>query len=81
MKNKTFENSNDWTNEIQELNLFFSEQKDLPKKIQLDKGSTIVDIEKFLKSHFEVVIYKNGINTFLPALERLKKLKQIIESN
>lgn len=54
---------------------------DLSKNpIQLDKTTKIVDISKFLDSHFTVLRDNSGNKTFMPFYDRLIKIKELIEN-
>ena len=63
--------------DLEELRNFFEERAPLPKSIQLDAGSTIIDTAKFLESHF-LVLESNRVPAFGAFYERLLRLKQII---
>lgn len=69
-----------WSNEIEELDQFFSSVK-LPASIKLNLCSTITDINLFISSHLETVKAQNGNNRFIPYLDRLNELKSILKSN
>jgi len=46
--------------------------------IKLKNGGTIINIEKFIEAHLETVKANNGNKVFLPYLNRLKELKEIM---
>lgn len=75
------ENTRSWSEEISELEKFFSSKTDLTQPIVLDECSYINDIQGFIKSHLETVKANNGEKTFEPDLDRLRILKAKIESN
>lgn len=67
--------SEDWTDEIKDLEDFFS-KTELPKgKLKINNFSTILDCSKFVDSHLCIVKTNNGKNTFKPYLDRLIELK------
>ncbi|GLB49838.1 DUF6965 family protein [Neptunitalea lumnitzerae] len=67
-----------WQNEIELLEIFFN-QTELPKAaIQLNKGSKIFDVQKFISSHLSTVKANNGITVYLPYLNRLQQLKEVL---
>jgi hypothetical protein len=45
-------------------------------KIKLKNGGTIINIEKFIESHFATVQTYNGNKVFLPYYKRLLELKE-----
>jgi len=60
----------------------FFEGRRYPKKpIQLDAASTITNPKKFVETNLAMATRNNGIETFRPYWERLKKLKKILEEN
>lgn len=70
---------NDWTTQIEELELFF-EGCILPTvPIKLNSASTIKDFPFFLDSHIHTLRNNNGNIAFLPFLERLLKVRELIE--
>lgn len=71
----------DWNNEISELETFFS-GIDLPNKpLNLNPFSTINNCSLFIESHFETIKYNNGKRKFVPYLNRLQELKQVLTTN
>lgn len=66
---------NDWSEQISKLEVFFNSIDTPSEKIKLSPCEVIVDVEKFINSHFEYVKRYNGNNTFEPYLMRLQKLK------
>lgn len=70
-----------WDAEIKELEVFF-ENKALPEEsVYLNDHTKIVDCKKFVTSHLETVKSNNGNKLHLPYLERLQKLKEILNNN
>jgi len=70
-----------WSNEIAELETFFTTAKFPADTISLSKGINITNCLLFLQSHFATLKSNNGNNTFLPHLERVKTLRQYFENN
>ena len=69
-----------WDTEISDLTKYF-ESITLPThSIKLDSGTTITGISKFIESHLSTIKANNGIRTFLPYLERLQRVKLLIQS-
>ena len=70
-----------WSNDIAELENFFS-SIELPKQpLKLNQCSTIIDCSLFIESHFISVKANDGKRRFLPYLRRLQELKQILTVN
>lgn len=67
--------------DITGLETFFSEVQLPAGEVQLNRCTVITDVPEFVESHFAVVKSNNGIKTFLPYLNRLQDLKQILISN
>jgi hypothetical protein len=63
-----------WSNEIQELEKFFSSVQ-LPESIKLNTCSIITDINLFIKSELFILKAQNGKPRYIPDLERLRLLK------
>jgi hypothetical protein len=63
--------------QLTELRLFF-EKVTLPKSIQLDAGTTIIDIPKFIDSHMNVLRSGNKAMTEIFS-QRLLRLKASLE--
>ena len=67
-----------WTKEIAELRAFFASTS-LDMEIKLDGRFSISDVPQFIESHLSIVEMNNGKEGFLPYLERLRKVRAIIE--
>jgi hypothetical protein len=67
-----------WSNDIAELELFFTKFNLTNQPLKLNHSSTIINYSVFIESHFETVKANNGKRTFLPYLNRLKELKQVL---
>lgn len=65
-----------WSNEITELENFFKVIPDGP--IKLSQCETISDPVLFINSHLSVIKAQNGNERFLPDLDRMKELKEIL---
>lgn len=69
-----------WNNEIKELELFFANTTLPSGPIKLSPHSTIINSTEFVKAHLSVIKNYNGNTTFLPYLERLIALKEILNN-
>lgn len=67
-----------WEAELLELETYFKSIELPTQPIQLNKCSIITDCSKFIESHFSAVKTNNGKRTFLPYLNRLQELKQLL---
>ena len=63
---------------VNELEMFFKENKLPDSNIKLDSASTIIDIHKFLSSHLEILKVQNGNPLYRPYINRLNQLKEHI---
>ena len=75
------EQPQNWSNDIAELENYFAVSELPTQPVKLNKCSTITDCPLFIKSHFAAVKGNNGNRTFLPYLNRLQELKQILITN
>ena len=66
-----------WSNDIAELENYFSGIELPTQPVKLNSYSTIMNCTLFLESHLSAVKDNNGNETFLPYLYRLKELKQV----
>ena len=72
------EQPQNWSNDIAELEKYF-ETIEIPNPpIKLNEWTTIADCPLFVESHLATVKANKGNKTFLPYLNRLKELKQIL---
>lgn len=69
--------ANNWLTDIAEIEAILK-KNDHKTTIKLKNGGTIINIEKFIESHFATVQTYNGNKIFLPYLNRLKELKEIL---
>jgi len=70
-----------WTQDITELETFFSTVNLPDRSIKLNPHTTITDVPKFIESHITPVKANNGNRTFVPYLNRLQELKQVLILN
>ena len=75
------EQTENWSNDIAELENYFAGIKLPTQPIKPNKYSAITDCSLFIKSHFSIVKANNGNRTFLPYLKRLQELKQVLTIN
>lgn len=68
----------DWDKDIEKLEDYFVSIR-LPKEpIWLNRHSLIADCSVFVPNHLEVVKSNNGRIAYLPYLNRLKKIKEVL---
>ncbi len=67
-----------WEQEIIELETFFKTASLPDHPIQLYTGVRITDVQLFIKAELTIVKANNGKRGFIPDLERLQDLKQIL---
>jgi hypothetical protein len=67
-----------WNSEILELETFFNVVILPAQPFKLDVCSTITDVYLFVSSHTATVKANNGNRTYLPYLNRLQELKQML---
>jgi hypothetical protein len=70
-----------WSNDINELEAYFSGIKLPTQPVKLNGCSTIKDCSKFIETHFATVKTNNGKRTFLPYLNRLHELHKTLTKN
>jgi uncharacterized protein DUF6371/zinc ribbon protein/uncharacterized protein DUF6965 len=75
------EQPENWGNDIAELENYFASIRLPTRPVKLNSCNTITDCSLFIVSHFATVKAKNGKRTFLPYLNRLQELKQILTTN
>ena len=69
----------DWSEQLAEIEAFFSSIK-LPKEpIKLCDGTTILDCKRFIENHLGIVKANEGKTRFKPYLQRLQTLKNVLE--
>lgn len=70
-----------WSNELAELESYFASIELPTKPVKLNGSSTITDCKSFVNSHFTTIERNNGKPSFLPYLERLQQLKDVLSTN
>ncbi|MDT8413553.1 MAG: hypothetical protein RQ875_13895, partial [Vicingaceae bacterium] len=71
-------NTENWSNDIAELENYFASIELPTQPVKLNRCSTITDCSLFIESHFATVKRNNGNRIFLPYLNRLQELKTTI---
>jgi len=71
----------EWSNDIAELKTYFENTTIINKPVQLNQCAIITDCQSFINSHLAIVKANNGNKTFIPYLNRLQELKQILNIN
>lgn len=80
-KTKRIKHPQNWSNDIAELENYFASIELPTQPVKLNRCSTITDCSPFIESHFATVKGNNGNRTFLPYLNRLQELKQVLTIN
>ena len=80
-KTERIEQPQNWSNDIAELENYFASIELPTQPVKLNKCSTITDCFLYIESHFATVKANNGKRTFLPYLNRLQELKQVLTTN
>src|SRR5574344_951773 len=80
-KTERIEQPQNWSNDIAELENYFANIELPTQPVKLNRCSTITDCSLFIESHFATVKANNGKRTFLPYLNRLQELKQVLTIN
>ncbi|GAB4471366.1 MAG: DUF6371 domain-containing protein [Thermoflexibacter sp.] len=80
-KTERIEQPESWEQEISELESYFASIELPTHPVRLNECSTITDCSLFIESHFATVKGNNGKRTFLPYLNRLQELKQVLTIN
>ncbi len=70
-----------WQQLILELEVYFSETKLPIELVQINQCATIINIPLFIESHLATVKANKGNKTYLPYLNRLQVLKQVLTTN
>ena len=70
-----------WEQDITDLENYFTNITLPTQPVKLNRCSTITDCSLFIESHFATVKGNNGNRTFLPYLNRLQELKQVLTTN
>jgi hypothetical protein len=80
-KTERIEQPQNWSNDITELENYFASIELPTNPVKLNKCGTITDCSLFIESHFATVKANDGKRTFLPYLNRLQELKQVLTTN
>jgi len=80
-KTERIEQPQNWSNDIAELENYFASIELPTQPVKLNRCSTITDCSLFIESHFATVKANNGKRTFLPYMNRLQELKQVLTTN
>lgn len=80
-KTERIEQPENWSNDIAELENYFASIELPTQPVKLNGCSTITDCSLFIKNHLATVKANNGKRTFLPYLNRLQELKQVLTIN
>lgn len=75
------EQPENWGKEISLLESFFNGIQLPTEPIKLKPYNTIIDVSKFLESHFAIVKAQNGKLTYLPYLNQLQELKKFLSTS
>ena len=67
-----------WNTKIEELENYFKTVTIPDYPVKLNPCGTIINISSFIESHIRTLKFYNGNKTFLPYLNRLLQLKQLI---
>lgn len=70
-----------WEQDITELENYFANFILPTHHVKLNQCSTITDCSKFIESHFAFVKTNKGRRAYLPYLNRLQELKQVLTTN
>lgn len=70
-------NKENWN--ITELKDFFENKDITQEQVKLNNCSTIIDLNKFIKSHLTIVKAQNGKQVYYPYYQRLVQLREYLE--
>jgi len=70
-----------WEQDITELEIYFATITLPTDQVKLNGYCTIINCSSFIESHFATVKANNGNRTFLPHLNRLQALKQVLTTD
>jgi hypothetical protein len=70
-----------WERDITDLENYFTNITLTTQPVKMNKCSTITNCSLFIESHLTTVKANNGKRTFLPYLNRLHELKQVLSIN
>lgn len=69
-----------WCEEIAALESYFATAQIPAVPVKIDECSTITDVPRFVAGHLSLVKANAGNRIFLPYLERLQRLREILEN-
>ena len=69
-----------WNADIEQLESFFKTTTIPQHSIKLDQCATITNVDTFIDSHMQIVKKNNGNTHFVSYLNRLKKIKNILQN-
>jgi len=72
------EQPENWNKDIKELETYFAGITLPTEPLKLNQCSTITNISLFIESHFATIKENNGKHLFIPHLNRLQELKQVL---
>ena len=70
-----------WEQDITELENYFTGITLPTQPVKLNQCSIVTNVSLFLESHFATLKNYNGNKTFLPYLNRLQEMKQVLTTN
>lgn len=70
-----------WEKDITDLENYFTGIILPAHPVKLNPFSTIIDVSLFIESHLATIKANNGKRTYLPYLNRLQELKQVLATN
>ena len=75
------EQPKNWNEEITELESFFNNTLIPDKPLKMNQWTTIKNCRRFINSNLKTVNSNNGNKTFIPYLNQLQRLKEILKEN
>ncbi len=75
------EQPEDWSKDITELESYFASIELPTQPVKLNKFSTITDCSLFIESHLTIARANNGNRVYLPYLNRIQELKEILSTS
>ena len=70
-----------WSNDITNLESYFAGITLPTQSVKLNPYSMVINVPLFIESHFATLKANNGKRIFLPYLNRLQELKQVLNTN
>jgi hypothetical protein len=75
------EQPREWSDQIKELEDFFKNTTPPKEPVKLNGCTTITDINNFIENHIATARANSDNKTFLPYLNRVKELKEVLTTN